>query len=197
MKRNGRVSRRPQAATRWQPSLLFWALVALSILTVGIGLWQLAADRQAPVADAPSAASSPARSVAPDFTLTAADGRAVSLQALRGQVVLLNFWATWCPPCKAEMPDLDALQREYAASKGFTVIGVNMEEEAAVVTAFAESRKISFPLLLDADGQVASKLFAVRSLPTSMIIDREGLIRDAWMGQISKDAMLARLQRVW
>lgn len=187
-----------QPPTPWRPARLFWVLVALSLLTVGLGLWQLAAaPRRRLAAEAQPAVNGPARSVAPDFTLTAADGGTVRLRELRGQVVLLNFWATWCPPCKAEMPDLDALHREYAASKGFVVVGVNMEEEAAVVTAFAELRGISFPLLLDADSQVSNRLFAVRSLPTSMIIDREGYIRDAWTGQISKAAMLARLQRVW
>ena len=191
------IGRGAETTARWRPSLLFWVLIALSVVTVGVGLWQLGVGHQRLAAESQPAATGTTRSVAPDFTLTASDGSTVSLRDLRGQVVLLNFWATWCPPCKAEMPDLDALHREHSASRGFLVLGVNMEESAEVVAAFAQPNGISFPLLLDADGRVANKLFQVRSLPTSMIIDRTGFIRDVWMGQISKEAMLARLQRVW
>ncbi len=192
--RNRHTRRKP--APGWRPTPLFWVLVVLSLLAVAAGLWQLQAGQQSAAKSEP-AVSAASRSVAPDFTLHTADGQKVRLQDLRGKVVLLNFWATWCPPCKAEMPDLDALHREYGASQGFTVLGVNMEESAEVVAAFAQERRISFPLLLDTDGQVSGKLFVVRSLPTSMIIDREGYIRDVWTGQISKEAMLARLKRVW
>ncbi|MGQ9489217.1 MAG: TlpA family protein disulfide reductase [Anaerolineae bacterium] len=166
-------------------------------MTIGVGIWQLQVGRQRLAAEARPATGAPSRSVAPDFALPTADGQMVRLKDLRGQVVLLNFWATWCPPCKAEMPDLDALHREYGARHRFTVLGINMEENAEVVAGFAQQRGITFPLLLDTDGRVSNKLFVVRSLPTSMIIDREGFIRDAWTGQISKEAMLARLQRVW
>lgn len=192
-----KTTRSPELPARWRPTPLFWVLIALSVLAMCLGLWQLQANRQRLTAASQPVVSEPARSVAPDFALMTSGGDTLRLGDLRGQVVLLNFWATWCPPCKAEMPDLDALHREYAVTRDFAVVGINMEEEVEVVEAFALSREISFPLLLDSDGYVANKLFVVRSLPTSMIIDREGFIRDAWMGQISKEAMLARLQRVW
>ncbi len=186
-----------KARAGWRPSPFFWVLVALSLLVLGVGVWQLQASQGHTATESKPTPNVASRSVAPDFALRTADGGTVRLRDLRGKVVLLNFWATWCPPCKAEMPDLDALHREYGASQGFVVLGINMEESAEAVAAFAAERRISFPLLLDSDGQVSGKLFVVRSLPTSMIIDREGYIRDAWTGQISKEAMLARLKRVW
>ncbi len=116
---------------------------------------------------------------------------------LRGKVVLLNFWATWCPPCKAEMPDLEALYREYGAAHDFVVVGVNLQEDGAVVEKFARQAGLSFPILLDTDGEVSGQAYAVRSLPMSLIIDRDGYIRDAWTGQLSSAEMLSRLKQVW
>ena len=111
---------------------------------------------------------------APDFELTTADGQVIRLGDLRGKVVLLNFWATWCPPCKAEMPDLEALHVKYGAEHDFLVLGVNDRENAVDVAVFARRERVSFPLVIDRDGRVIEKLFKVRDLPTSMIIDRDG-----------------------
>ena len=137
------------------------------------------------------------QALAPDFTLATLDGSTVRLADLRGKVVLLNFWATWCPPCKAEMPDLDALQRIYGESQGLVVLGINLQEDAGTVASFVQERNLSFPVLLDTDGTVTSGLYQVRPLPTSFIIDRQGYIRDVWNGQIAREAMLARLKNVW
>jgi peroxiredoxin len=176
---------------------IFWALIVLSVVTIGAGarlLWQ---QRQEIAEESRPAATGPTRSLAPDFKLTGLDGRSVRLSDYRGKVVLLNFWATWCPPCKAEMPDLDQLHRTYAEKQNFAVVGIDLEESAADVAAFAGQQGVSFPLLLDSDGEVTTHAFSVRNLPTSMIIDRDGYIRDAWMGQIAPEAMVARLKRVW
>jgi cytochrome c biogenesis protein CcmG, thiol:disulfide interchange protein DsbE len=134
---------------------------------------------------------------ATDFQLPAVDGSQVHLSDLRGKVVLLNFWATWCPPCEAEMPDLNALHERYGVEHDFVVLGLNMQESQAVVSVFADQYGLSFPLLLDLDGAVSARGYGIRSMPTSIIVDREGRIRDRWTGQISKSSMLARLQRVW
>ena len=182
--------------SRRQPPV-FWVLLALSLITLAAGLWLLQAQRQRITEQSRPAASSAAETLAPDFVLMTADGASIRLSELRGKVVLLNFWATWCPPCKAEMPDLDVLHREYGSAHDFIVLGIDNLETAAAVRDFASQGHIAFPLLLDEDGVVAEQLYAVRSLPTSMIVDREGRIRDAWVGQIAKEAMLARLKRVW
>ncbi len=176
-------------------SWLFWALVALSLATLGLSLWLWREDRQKIVSQAQPAAE--AARPAPDFALQTVDGRLLRLRDLRGQVILLNFWATWCPPCKAEMPDLDALHRQYGQTRGFTVVGVNIQESQAVVAAFARQNNISFPLVLDADGAITNDLYRVRGFPTSIIIDRAGNIRDVWMGQIRREAMEIRLNRIW
>jgi peroxiredoxin len=172
-------------------------LLILSLTTIALGVWLLVDERQQIVAESRPAADASARALAPDFELTTPDGEVVRLKDLRGKVVLLNFWATWCPPCKAKMPDLDALHRKYGAEHDFLVLGVNDRENAVDVAAFARRENVSFPLVIDRDGGVIEHLFQVRYLPTSMIIDRDGNIRDTWSGQINREAMLARLQKVW
>ena len=188
----------PTAKTRpgWQRSAFFWLLVLLSLVTLSLGIWQWQAGRR-DVARPSSPPLNRSQSIAPDFRLLAIDGSTVSLGDLRGQVVLLNFWATWCPPCKAEMPDLDALYREHKSQRNFVVLGVDAEESQAQVGAFASSHDVTFPLLLDSDGKVTDGLYVVRSLPTSMIIDRDGRIRDVWIGPLPKAAILAKLESVW
>jgi len=188
----------PVTKTRpgWQRSVFFWLLVLLSLAVLSLGIWQWQAGRR-DVARPSSPPLNRSQSIAPDFRLLAIDGSTVSLGDLRGQVVLLNFWATWCPPCKAEMPDLDALYREHKSQRNFVVLGVDAEESQAQVGAFASSHDVTFPLLLDSDGKVTDGLYVVRSLPTSMIIDRDGRIRDVWIGPLPKAAILAKLESVW
>ena len=186
-----------QTATRSRrANIILLVLVALSLLLIAAGAW-LALDYRQQVAQQSQPAAGSVKKKAPDFALKTADGATIRLSDLRGKVVLLNFWATWCPPCKAEMPDLNALYEKYGTERDFVVLGVNMEEGAAEVIAFATPRKLTLPLLLDSDGKVSSDRYAIRSLPTSLIIDREGNICDTWVGQISREAMEARLQRVW
>lgn len=177
-----------------------WVLLGLTLVTVMLGayLWYEARqDAAAKVAEqSKPALTGASRSVAPDLELTTLDGQRVALRDLRGKVVLLNFWATWCPPCKAEMPDLQALYEEHGDAHDFVVVGVNFQEAAAPVEAFVRERGLTFPVWLDGQGDAGGKL-GVRGLPVSFIIDREGRIRDAWNGQIAREAMLARLKNVW
>jgi peroxiredoxin len=177
-----------------------WLLFALTLVTVALGMYWWYAARQ-DAAQKIAEQSRPAltgdsRSIAPDFELTTLDGQRVALRDLRGKVVLLNFWATWCPPCKAEMPDLQALYEEHGDARDFVVVAVNFQEDLAPVEAFMRERGLTFPVWLDAQGAAGAKL-GVRGLPVSFIVDREGRIRDAWNGQIAREAMLARLKLVW
>jgi peroxiredoxin len=107
----------------------------------------------------------------PEFTLTDLSGKAWTFSELRGKVVLVNFWATWCPPCRKEMPDLEALYGRFG-SKGFVVLGIS-DEEAAKVEPFIRERKISFPVLLDS-GRKVNEMFVVEGIPKSFVYDREG-----------------------
>jgi len=112
---------------------------------------------------------------APDFTLHAADGRNVRLEELRGQVVLVNFWATWCGPCREEMPHLNALYDKYRKS-GVVLLGVNIDDDPATALATARKLGVSFPVLLDTDKRV-SKLYDLATMPSTVVIDRDGKVR--------------------
>lgn len=118
---------------------------------------------------------------APDFKATdLLSGREFSLSDLRGQVVVLNYWATWCPPCRKEIPDLVRLQQDYAGQ--VMVIGVSVDKEGpAVVTRFAQERGVNYPVILPEDPALLS-MGSVRSLPTTFIIDREGNIKKVMVG---------------
>lgn len=120
---------------------------------------------------------------APDFALQTLDGRTVRLSDYRGQVVLLNTWATWCPPCRDEMPDLEAYYRQHQADD-FVVLAVNSQESADTVAAFLEDHDFTFPVLLDPGGMVMRD-YEVLGLPTSFFIDREGVVRGVWAGKLS------------
>ncbi len=112
---------------------------------------------------------------APDFTLNDADGNAVSLGDLKGQVVMINFWASWCGPCRQEMPLLEQIHRKYEPL-GFTLLGVNVEENSADGQAFLKDRPVSFPVLYDPENGV-SQLYDVVAMPSTVLIDRRGNVR--------------------
>jgi peroxiredoxin len=106
-----------------------------------------------------------------DFSLKDLSGKSWALSELRGKVVLVNFWATWCPPCRKEMPDLETLYGRFG-SKGFVVLGIS-DEEVAKVEPFIRERKISFPVLLD-PGRKVNDAFVVDGIPKSFVYDRDG-----------------------
>jgi peroxiredoxin len=112
---------------------------------------------------------------APDFTLPARAGGEVSLAGQRGQVVLINFWATWCGPCRQEMPLLDQIYQRYKGL-GFTLLAVNVEEDSAGAEAWLKETPVSFPVLFDRANAV-SKQYDVTAMPSTVILDRKGNIR--------------------
>jgi cytochrome c biogenesis protein CcmG, thiol:disulfide interchange protein DsbE len=117
---------------------------------------------------------------APDLALRQLDGTSLALHDLRGQVVLINIWATWCPPCRAEMP---AIQQAYASyrDRGLVVLAINQREDATTITPFLEQHGLTFPTLLDHDGQ-ASATYQASALPSSFFVDRRGVIRAVYHG---------------
>jgi peroxiredoxin len=120
--------------------------------------------------------------LAPDFTLQDAQGRSIRLSELRGSPVLLNLWASWCPPCKAEMPAMQKTYDRYAG-QGFTILAVNttFQDDKTAALDFAAQHSLTFPILFDEDGSV-SRAYQVRSMPTSFFIDRQGVIRRVVVG---------------
>ncbi len=131
---------------------------------------------------------------APEFSLPALDGRQVSLNDLRGQIVLINFWATWCPPCRAEMPEIQALYESHRG-QNFTVLAINQAEDDRSASQFAQQLRLTFPILLDRDGAIARQ-YQLQALPTSFFIDRDGVIRAASLGQMNRAYMEAELAKL-
>jgi len=112
---------------------------------------------------------------APDFTLNELSGAPAALSQYRGQVVLVNFWATWCGPCQQELPLLDQVYKKYKPA-GFTLLGVNVDKDAPAVKDLLARKPLSFPVLLDPANSV-SKAYHVDDMPSSVLIDRKGMIR--------------------
>jgi peroxiredoxin len=107
-----------------------------------------------------------------DFTLTDLQGKAWTLKDMKGKVVLVNFWATWCPPCRKEMPDLEALYNRFK-EQGFVILAISEDEETPKVGPFVAEHKITYPILLD-PGSKVNNLFQVEGIPKSFVYDRDG-----------------------
>ena len=113
--------------------------------------------------------------VSPDFTLSSSTKQNIRLAELRGQVVMINFWATWCGPCREEMPHLEALHQRYDAL-GFKLLGVNVEENSGDAAEWLEETPVSFSILYDPENNV-TELYDVVAMPSTVIVDRQGNVR--------------------
>ncbi len=117
---------------------------------------------------------------APGFQLPNLDGQSVSLSDFRGKPVLINFWATWCPPCRIEMPYIQQVYDEWS-DKGLVILAINMGESSSEVSEFMKSYNLSFPVLLDTKGDVAEK-YNIRPIPVTFFIDEDGIIKRMKIG---------------
>jgi len=162
------------AATRAQPSAGAYSPAAQTNVL----------DDAAPLPDHP----------APDLALPQLDGAQRTLRDLRGQVVLINVWATWCPPCRAEMPAIQQAYAEYH-ERGFTVLAVNQREDASAITPFLEQHGLTFPILLDSDGQ-ASATYQASALPSSFFVDRRGVIRTVYHGPLPPSVINGTIEQL-
>ena len=122
-------------------------------------------------------------SIAPDFTLRTLNGPNLRLQEQRGRVVMINFWATWCGPCRQEMPHLNSLYQKYRAS-GFVLLSVNVDDDTRNAADVAAKLGVTFPVLLDTDKAV-SKLYDLSTMPSTVLIDRDGKIRYVHRGYLT------------
>jgi peroxiredoxin len=114
-------------------------------------------------------------SPAPDFTLRSNSGINLKLSEHRGEVIMINFWATWCGPCRQEMPELDRLYQKYRKT-GFLLLGVSVDDKPEAARAMAQQLKVSFPVLFD-DRKQASRLYDVDAMPSTLLVDRHGVVR--------------------
>lgn len=128
-----------------------------------------------------------AQGTAPDFTLNDINGKKTTLSEFRGKVVLLNFWATWCGPCRAEMPSLNNLYNEFK-DKGFVVLAVSVDTSEKPVRSFIKDLKLSFPVLMDKNKAVSFDEYGVFGLPTTFLIDKSGIITEKIMGEMRWDS---------
>ena len=158
------------------------------ILLAGLGwIW-----RSATTKDTVTAGQIPAPQagfLAPDFTLTTLDGQSVQLSELRGQPVVVNFWASWCPPCRAEMPALQRIHDEYS-KQGLVILAVNAtaQDNLADIQSFLNEYNLTVPVPLDPGD--ASRAYQIRSLPSTFFIGRDGIIREVVIGGPMAEALL-------
>ena len=162
-------------------------IAGVGLIVIGITTWLYLASRPANDPTQPtdfSAVPAKVQYAAPLLTLKDSNGLAVSLSNYRGQVVLVNLWATWCPPCKAEMP---LLQEYYTQHKdqGFTVVAIDDGDPTPDVVSFINDFDLTFPVWLDPTYQATDHAFKTTNLPSSFVIDRTGTVRLAWIGAIN------------
>ena len=119
-------------------------------------------------------------SPAPDFEARALTGKALKLSTLKGKVVLLDFWATWCGPCEETIPRLERLDDRYRA-QGLEIVGVSVDDDAGEVPPFVRAHGMRYPVVVD-EGKQVMELYNVRAVPTTVLVDRRGRIRARWMG---------------
>ena len=160
-----------------------WEILMLVSLAAGL-LWTVASRVPAAVGAPLSSAPSPREGfLAPDFTLDTLDSGRITLSELRGKIVVINIWATWCPPCRAETPALEKSYEQYKDS-GVVILGVDLTSQDSLsdVKAFIQEFSLTYPILLDRDGKVSNTLYQIKGLPSTFFVNREGIIRTVVVG---------------
>lgn len=193
-RQQARVSIYVDLAAQAQPPRLRAAALPATPLVLMPAQPTIAPSSPTPSVSAPSTPTPSPDHAAPDFTLPDLDGQPVSLSQFRGQVVVLNFWASWCPVCRAETRDVADFAREYR-SRSVVVLGVNLREDAQTVRAFAQANDMAFPILLDSTGEVAAR-YQVVGIPTTIIVDAAGNIQRRRVGALTQ-AQLAEYVADW
>lgn len=162
---------------------LYWIAGALIVAVV---LWQMFRPQGGSSGTGPAALQG---QVGPSFPVAALSGSTSGLDAYRGKIVVMNLWASWCPPCRAEMPDLQHLYQAYEA-RNVVVLGVDQGESAQTVAAFARSLGIHYPLLLDQQQQYG-RVYAALGLPTTIVVNPQGVVVRGFDGPLSYPQMVA------
>jgi len=171
----------PANLRRWRQQRQRLYVVILLVLAGGLAWLQVSRIHGTGSASASQQIAAPKEGfLAPDIRFTGLDGQPHALSEFKGHPIILNFWATWCPPCRAEMPALEAVYKAHEAD-GLLVIGVNQMEDGGKVSRFREQFHLTFPIFLDSKGQ-AGVTYRVRGLPSSFFIDKNGFIRKIVVG---------------
>lgn len=177
------LGKKQESALRGETAVLTSALIIRTSRGVFI-------DKDAPVKEEISAPYPGYR--APDFALPDLNGNLVRLSDFRGKPVLLNFWATWCPPCRKEIPDLQRFHEQYGDK--IVLLGIDWGEDVEEVKRFLERYRATYPQLMDKDGRFFV-LYQLTGLPTSYWIDEQGIVRGIWLGAMKTEDMVAGFQK--
>ena len=164
-------------------------MIYLMVLGLGLVWIYLTADKSG--TSTASRAPAPQQGfLAPDFELKTPKGESIRLSDLRGQAVMINLWATWCPPCRAEMKSIEKVYQEYK-DQNFTVLAVNMtyQDDPLSIMPFVNEQGLTFPILLDETGEMANA-YQLRSLPSSYFVKRDGMINEVVIGGPMSEALL-------
>lgn len=176
-----------------------FVLVSASLLVLGLAACQPRAENS-PTAEAATApvaksASLPVLGPAPDWTLTDLDGKPVSFAQFKGKVVVVDFWATWCPPCREEIPGYIEMQKKYGAD-GLVIVGVSLDRAGpAKVADFVKKNGMNYPVVMG-DDAVVDAFGGINAIPTTFLIDRDGNIRDQKVGAVETAAYEKRILAV-
>jgi cytochrome c biogenesis protein CcmG, thiol:disulfide interchange protein DsbE len=178
--------RKTGGMSRW------WAVFVVLLIAGPVWLWatRIPLDAQPAALNAEPALGHPA----PEFTLTTLDGQTWQLAAQRGTPVVINFWATWCGPCRQEMPTLEATATRYAGQ--VHIVGVDQGEEQAVVQEFIDEEGITFTIAMDRDTEVGRR-YNVMGLPTTFFVDADGIIRHIWTGEMNSVTLAEGIAKIW
>ena len=170
--------------------------IALAILAVGLALWFVASSgahlRGALAGSTGGTARLAIGAPAPDFVLTDLDGGVVQLGALRGRPVVLNFWATWCAPCRIEMPEIARVHAQFR-DQNLAVIGIDLQEEPETVRAAVARGQFPWTFAVDPDGAVA-RTYQITSLPSTVFIDRAGIVRAVFVGATTQELLAQKVE---
>jgi len=190
-----KIHRRKKNKTRNNP--LFFVGVGIALIGVMAVLLLVFGKKDSAGSQSASAGSSPSSSgsaipaevnyAAPELSLQNVNGETEALTDYLDQVVLVNNWATWCPPCKAEIPTLEAYYKAHK-EQGFVIIGVEAGEPQSEVSQFVQGSVITYPIWIDPQN-ASLRAFGSSGLPNSFVIDRSGAVRMAWVGEITRDAL--------
>lgn len=184
-------------------NIIFWAVVlVVALLAAYSVIYKNKSRLQNEGVQAPKTANSTsitqkstAKEAVPDFSLKDLNGKTIKLSDYKGKVVFLNFWATWCPYCVQEMPELNEASRELAKGGNAVILAVDVNEPSDKVKKFVADKKITLPVLLDADGAVA-QYFNISGLPTTVIINKDGTLSDAIVGATNKQTILDAVNKL-
>lgn len=166
-----------------KPQILGSPFLAVALLVAGTLLGCSGGESAGPAVGSANPQGITPGKTALDFTLQTLDGARASLSDYRGQVVLVNFWATWCPPCRAEIPALEAAHQAHR-DDGLVILGVSVEDPPELIELFLREVDITYPILLDRNGTVY-RAYRAPGLPTTVLVDRDGIIQVRHIGELS------------